>query len=102
MRHTKGPWKVYDYRDLNDAIWIGVDNPHFGKLTHAEVRYVCDEAKNIGDIEANAQLIASAPELLEVCKAVIPALISGKLDDRVRAQKLVNEVVTKAQGVSHE
>ena len=61
---TPGPWQIFDKRDLCDEIWIGVDLPEVGEITHASVRLGCDDAAEFGNIEANAKLIAMAPDLL--------------------------------------
>ena len=68
--HTPGPWVVIDNRHMNDAWWIGVDQ----FTTHAEVRSGCDEADELGDMEANARLIATAPELLAALQGAINIL----------------------------
>lgn len=53
--HTKGPWKVW-----NDRVWT--DEPL------AEMKEICSISGNRGDRDANARLIASAPELLRLLK----------------------------------
>ena len=56
--HTPGPWEVGDKR----GVWVGpvvmADNGKRG------VAFVC------GDSDANAHLIAAAPDLLHACQAV--------------------------------
>jgi hypothetical protein len=63
-----GIWKAVDHRDLNGAFWIEVDHPRQGKFSIAEVRNGCDEADEVCSAEANAALIAAAPELLAALK----------------------------------
>ena len=59
--HTPGPWSS-EYKDGNDHIDINADSRTDWDRTIAETTYTG------GDSEANARLIASAPELLEACK----------------------------------
>lgn len=57
MKHTKGrPWKVYNN---------GMDSSGRGvyRIEHRRE-----------ELEANARLIASAPELLEACKALVETI----------------------------
>jgi hypothetical protein len=61
MKHTPGPWHVHD----GDNRFLFVDS-----LTEGSV---CKIAAN-GHSEANAQLIAAAPELLEALEAAEPFL----------------------------
>ena len=75
-KHTPGPWSIYDRREVCDEIWIGVVNPDGFEVTHAAVRYGCEEAEELGDIEANARLIASAPDLLAALKEAVEDLVS--------------------------
>ena len=68
MTHTPGPWKEYDCDtdgtpdrgQLAGDIWgFGRD----GKAAIVARAYYCED-----DSEANARLIAAAPELLEACE----------------------------------
>lgn len=63
-KHTPGPWMLIDTGD-DDEIWIGVNHPEVGAVTHAAIRYGCDEARELGEVYANALLIVAAPDLLE-------------------------------------
>jgi hypothetical protein len=59
-KHTAGPWKAYRTDESNKRLplTVGMDEGN--------------EAKIFGDnTEANARLIAAAPELLEAIKAVL-------------------------------
>lgn len=63
-KHTKGPWGIEQTDDTN---WIGFMRPHDGKVelivcTTARDFTLKDEAREQND--ANARLIAAAPELL--------------------------------------
>ena len=62
-KHTPGPWKcrIMPYPEENDKHWID----DVSRMPICEVRDYGKEG------EANAYLIAAAPDLLEVCKRVI-------------------------------
>ena len=76
--HTKMPWRTSDEREMNGAIWIGCDHPKVGFVSHAEVRSGCEEADELGSIEANATFIIRACnshyELLAACKEANEAI----------------------------
>lgn len=74
-KHTPGSWTVEDKRSLNDAFWIEVQHPDGYSVSIAEVRDGCDEAAELGCMEANARLIASAPDLLEALVGLMPKRI---------------------------
>lgn len=64
-KHTPGPW----YTCLNAC---GTDNQFIRSDAHgAAVARVIDVDLPTGTLEANAQLIAAAPEMLAVLKQVI-------------------------------
>jgi|GraSoiStandDraft_51_1057287.scaffolds.fasta_scaffold1412965_2 hypothetical protein len=65
LKYEPAPWEVNDQRDsswMNNAMYIGSANT--GLII---ARVYTDK----GDEEANARLIAAAPELLEALKAVV-------------------------------
>lgn len=69
--HTPGPWGIEQTDDTN---WIGFMRPHDRKVelivcTTARDFTLKDEAREEND--ANARLIAAAPELLEAAMAFI-------------------------------
>ena len=63
MKHTKGNWYPVNYA----GYWMIQKGPRY------KPNYDILDADNVGEktAEANAKLIASAPELLETCKEVI-------------------------------
>ena len=84
-KHTKGKW--LSIRDKKGG-WIFVDE------IKASNRIACVE-KNI---EANARLIASAPELLEACKNVLAHML--KYDYHPDQENVVElkKAIKKAEG----
>lgn len=54
LKHTPGPWYAVNYADF----WDIQDDPHYGKTDLLDA-HTCDQA------EANAKLMAAAPELIK-------------------------------------
>jgi len=67
-KHTKGPWVVdYDHSTSSaEHIRAGIDGDMYDVAS-----VLCDET---GSANANARLIASAPELLDVCRCALADL----------------------------
>ena len=69
--HTPGPWKA---RKIDDQCWAIDSNgdPNIGHESWTDMVIVhgCDDEPDQGSVvsEANARLIAAAPELLEACQ----------------------------------
>ena len=58
MTHTKGPWEISRSSDPEGGLWIESDG--------AAITHLSKELEECGSpIEANARLIAAAPELLK-------------------------------------
>ena len=91
--HTPAPWILDDLGDKWDLI-TETKNPH-GPSWIAEIISGYD-----GD-EANAKLIAAAPELLEACKAMAE-YISGQWEkdwpNRPNHLRLAENAIKKAEG----
>ena len=63
-QHTPGPWYVYSLS--NGSVHVGT--AHFWAGTH---NVIADVMPLRMEKEANARLIAAAPELLEACKSML-------------------------------
>lgn len=70
MGHTPGPWKIHS-GDI--AIVLGADGEPLADTHGIESAYF-HVKRDQKERHANASLIASATDLLEACKEVIPAL----------------------------
>ena len=99
VKHTSGPWRI-EFR--HDGFPFGVSSPDTWKH---DLDFVCElhRTDTLEELEANARLIASAPELLEALKELnhqmrdvlayypVPALC-------VDAAKKADEAIAKATG----
>ena len=95
MAHTPGPWywvkypKTKTVRLMGDKQFIVMDFARWG-MQSAQPRFIriiprgmelMIEAENIDlDTDANARLIATAPELLAACKAALRDEMSARLE----------------------
>jgi len=81
MEQTKGKWELHSYYDLS------------GVLTHGAIssngKYICEEAT-----EGDANLIASAPEMLKMLKK----LHESCLNHRGKKRRKLGELIAKAEG----
>lgn len=106
-KHTPGPWEVFPFKGDGKRIAIfGNQKWYPGKafcwVDHDDVDHE--------EMEANARLIAAAPEMLEACNAIRDDLQSGSYGPineplskiSVRAYLLLYAAITKATGESSE
>lgn len=66
--HTPGPWKVVG-RDIRADDYIKV-----GKGGYFSIAYMANPISRDDIMDANARLIAAAPELLEACKIALSTI----------------------------
>ena len=70
-KHTPGPWKIGHHEGL-PANHVAIDAPLHGEL--ALVVWKFESEKRTPRCEANARLIAAAPDLLAEAQAVVKTL----------------------------
>ena len=89
-KHTPGPWEVE--RSLNGD--YSVRHTATGNHPICDVFYVTETG------QANASLIAAAPDLLAACKALLEMpMLTDKTYDQVQAvRKLATAAIAKATG----
>ena len=86
MKHTKGPWELQKitngYRIITNGIYtMNLDGPWYPSPAQAEA------------FEANARLIAAAPELLEAAEQVVSWLHGRGYDSTA-----LEMAISKAKG----
>jgi len=102
-RHTPGPWE-----QLKDSSVIyGVNDPERDRDGFRVAVAVCgDELRPRGGLkfgderDANARLIAAAPNMLDALKAAF-YLLDDRLAEPIRgadARKVIEEAIAKAEG----
>lgn len=91
-KHTKGPWEVYYYKP-GHAPWV---RTHLGEHVTSVDSDITD------DLEANARLIAAAPELLEACREVAAGQLDNDPPERfiARMREVCRAAIAKAKGQS--
>ena len=100
-KHTPGPWKFYK----------GKLRPKFSQVMIIEIRdktgksivkWTGFDGVNLPkkEIEANARLMAAAPELLEALKTLITALDNcpGEFNYPAKIEDMARAVIAKAKG----
>lgn len=93
--HTPGPWcyQPYNYPDqLRHEIWKSSDGEKIEGYRIAVIDDVTD-GTGANRTQANARLIAAAPELLEAVKLLLPLAQSWS-----KAHKAASEAIAKAEG----
>lgn len=90
-KHTPGPWEA----DQVGQVW--------GKINNRDVRVADMGSFNMN---ANARLIAAAPELLEACRhaeAILGRIIEGKEWGAIEEYAdTVRAAIAKAEGRDHD
>ena len=96
MSHTPGPWMVTD-----DGLGVCVATGNY-KTEGTDDWTIADCQHGWCQCEANARLIAAAPELLEACEAVLPTIESlvfnCKNPSEVELLDQVQQAIKKAKG----
>ena len=104
--HTKGPWKAKRTHRLSEDMWYVIVDPEgFGPVVDvggkgesgqiAEAKYLVTDPK---EIEANANLIAAAPELLEALETAYMYIADPKWSDRCKTFEMCGKAIRKAEG----
>ena len=92
-KHTPGPWhlKLGQYGAPHEIAWE--PGKSYGQIAKVMTRSFAElpEAKSEAEIEANARLIAAAPDLLEAAERFIASIDSHPQD---------YELDTKAHGLA--
>lgn len=89
-KHTPGPWVFQAHDHWLPAVVIGESVWHAGLVTGRE---------RPGEHEANARLIAAAPDLLAALKALLP-WVAAPPSDSAEAWRAAQAAIAKAEGES--
>jgi hypothetical protein len=106
--HTPGPWFArYAPKGAGEDVWVedGDENPIADMLNYSYYLRGTDyeSIREAVNKSANVRLIAAAPELLEVCKAmigVVDAVYSGEPCNMFEVHDMLEAVINKAEGRS--
>lgn len=116
QKHTPGPWALAPYSDCDEVINVvagykdlggGQSQAHWIAECEAGVDFGDDAEAIIATNEANARLIAAAPDLLAACKTLIryatqrdgaPADIGDVIMTFVEDGSTLNECLDAAAG----
>ena len=107
--HTPGPWEVVADHPQNACLKIQPVNRQYGGDEVATIYGVQDDCRCVDDVwteqpirDANARLIAAAPELLAACEAWVTYLDSddelGSRDDEEVMMAAFRAAIAKARG----
>ncbi len=99
MSHTSGPWKLWDGHGAirNNPIIVDSIPNHEGKFVGNCICYV---ATTNPDCQANADLIAAAPDMLEALRNIVKHQdsIGGELAKMPGTRRIAAEAIKKATG----
>lgn len=95
-KHTPGPWKASDPRDASWTFPRDVWSEHY-KIASVHLM-ATGKPQKVADIaNANAALIAAAPDLLAACEILVKAMDTAS-DDVERAIFVMEKAIAKAKG----
>ena len=103
--HTPGPWEASTH-PANDPEYCHVWSKSRGRDIALVVRVKNESMVNVGSAEANARLIAAAPEMYEMCKLLLPVMQRDAKDRHMRAGESrrgehadkLREILAKVEG----
>lgn len=95
-KHTPGPWRTIESANKTTRTVVGPDFPGQGYIADVNLCRTND-AQDV-DGEANARLIAAAPELLAACRKVIEHRAKEYLDNTIEPYVSLANAINKAEG----
>ncbi len=113
QKHTPGPWALAPYSDCDEVINVvagykdlggGQSQAHWIAECEAGVDFGDDAEAIIATNEANARLIAAAPDLLTACKDALGTLMhEPQITDRAlwplpQTLNMLQSAIAKAEG----
>ena len=98
--HTKGPWTVDEEGWEDEGLCIYGGGVPMSSGEHA-VAFVVNYGGTVEAAEANARLIAAAPELLEACRDAAIRLEVGNFPNNPTYRQLA-AAIAKAEGTQED
>ena len=100
-KHTKGPWRQTTMGLASQGATMIFQKNEDGSLGRFIANTYGNPTSNIPECEANAKLIAAAPELLEACQKLLNAPhydhFAARLnDEEMKGLNMIKEAVKKA------
>ena len=94
MKYTKGKWEV---KAQSGMLGVGVVSVH--TEVDGKKIFICDlPVKDIKETIANANLIAAAPEMLEVLKKVLINMSEHYGDVPTKDAIKINDLIARSEG----
>lgn len=109
-KHTPGPWRLNEFHINREGLTVCelVTSDNSKRIARID-GHVLDSCKASNEANADARLIAAAPEMIETLKLALSSLqllLADKLpnvtDDDIRLIKAIELVIAKATGGSNE
>ncbi len=98
MKHTPKPWEIGRKSKMSttvDNCCVATVFPKGNSKDHkTNIRITMHGVEDCNEAEANAYLIAAAPELLGACKKVYKSLT-----DRGEVNLILKQAIAKAEGI---
>lgn len=98
--HTPGPWRVEGdaLRGWEHRVTAATFDNRDMRLTVADIPNAYNLAKLDPEVEANARLIAAAPDLLEACRVLTNTDAGDAMTRLARGLELARAAIAKAEG----
>lgn len=91
MKHTPGKWEVYQQTDVVYVVTRIAEERHFIATVESQLDGINNDEK-LKEQQANAYLLASAPELLEAARHLLIVTRPDEVfDARVRLINAINK-----------
>lgn len=102
-KHTEGPWHLNT--SIRSNLYVETNNARMPFICDMQLSVASEDDKD--EIEANARLIAAAPELLDIVRRIesiyvyVDSITAGDAGMNTRAKRMLRdcrEVLAKAEG----
>jgi len=90
--HTPGPWSVQKHNRAGE--------PHYALTVDSDTRLIAEVGASPTDShdEANARLIALAPEMIEALRVISAGLTNGQIERGESFQSIARAIIRRAEG----